>query len=305
MNDFLNRILVATDGSEDAELAIRAVVDLADGTGSELHVIHAWRRVLPAATYSSAVDDYAYRVYEQHAVELLGEQVRLVEDKGGTVTGAHLREGRPAGAIAGLAEELDVDLLVLGSRGLGAVERLVTGSVSEGVVHLATCPTLLMRGGEGAWPPSRIVVGDDSSEESEKAGRLAVNLGRLFGRRALLVRVYPPQTTYKSARVFNADMTPKPLEEMDEPLKRRAVQLAWRRDAQREEMRPEIKAATGDPAAVLQEIADEGEGTTLVAVGSRGLGTVRRFALGSVSTAVLRAVDGPVLIVPPPKGESR
>lgn len=304
MNNFLNRILVATDGSENAELAIQAAVDLANGTVSELHVVHAWRRVLPAPTYSSAVDD-AYRVYEQHAVDLLEEQVAFVEDKGGAVTAAHLREGRPADTIAGLAEELDVDLLVLGSRGLGTIERLVTGSVSEGVVYLATCPTLLMRGGKAAWLPSRIVVGDDSSEESEQAGRLAVNIGRLFGRRALLVRVYPPHPTHKSARVFDADMSPKPLEEVDEQLKRRAVQLAWRRDVRREEMRPEIKAAMGDPAAVLQEIADESEGTTLVAVGSRGLGAVRRFALGSVSTNVLRAVKGPVLIAPPPKRESR
>lgn len=299
MNNFLNRVLVATDGSEDAVLAIRAAVDLADGTGAELHVVHAWRRVLPTATYSSAVGGNS-RVYEQHAVKLLDDQVKLVEEKGGMVAAAHLREGRPADAIAGLAEDLDVDLLVLGSRGLGAVERLVTGSVSEGVVHLATCPTLVMRGGERAWPPRRIVVGDDSSEESERAGRLAVNIGRLFGTRALLVRVYPPQTAYKATKVFNADMTPKPLEEMDESLKRRAAQLAWRRNVRREEMRPGIKAATGDPAAVLQEIADESEETTLVTVGSRGLGAVRRFALGSVSTNVLRAVDGPVLIVPPP-----
>lgn len=139
MNDFLNRILVATDGSEDAELAIRTAVDLAGGTGSGLHVVHAWRRVLPAATDSSAVDDS--RVYEQHAVELLDEQVKLVEEKGGTVAAAHLREGRPADAVAGLTEELDVDLLVLGSRGLRTVERLVIGSVSEGVVRLAICPS--------------------------------------------------------------------------------------------------------------------------------------------------------------------
>ena len=304
MNDFLKHILVASDGSEDAELAIRAAADLADRTGSELHVVHAWRRVLPDATYSSAVDDNS-RVYEQHAVELLDEQVKLVEEKGGTVAAAHLMEGRPADAIAGLAKELDVDLLVLGSRGLGTVERLVTGSISEGVVHLATCPTLVMRGGEEAWPPSRIIVGDDSSEEAENAGRLAVNIGRLFGKRVLLVRVYPPQTPYRATRVFNADMTPKPLEELDESLKRRAVQLAWRRDVRREEMRPEIKAAMGDPAAVLQEIADEIKGKPLVTVGSRGLGAVRRFALGSVSTDVLRAVDGPVLIVPPPMEESR
>lgn len=148
-------------------------------------------------------------------------------------------------------------------------------------------------------------MGEASSKESERAGRLAVSIGRLFGKRALLVRAYPSQTRYRATRVFNADMTPKPLEELDESLKRRAAQLAWRRDVRREEMRPEIKVATVDPATVLQEIADESEETTLVAVDSRGLGAVRRFALGSVSTEVLRAVDGPVLIVPPPKEEWR
>ena len=131
MNDFLNRILVATDGSEDAALAIRAAVDLADGTGAELHVVHAWRRVLPAATYSSPVEDESY-VYEQRAVKLLDEQVKLVKEKGGTVAAAHLREGRSADAIVGLAEDFDVDLLMLGSRALGRSNVCSPGASPKG-----------------------------------------------------------------------------------------------------------------------------------------------------------------------------
>lgn len=49
-------------------------------------------------------------------------------------------------------------------------------------------------------------------------------------------------------------MTPKPLEELDESLKRRAAQIIWLRDVRREEMRPEIKAATGDSAAILRRL---------------------------------------------------
>ncbi len=48
--------------------------------------------------------------------------------------------------------------------------------------------------------------------------------------------------------------------------------------------RPQFKVAVGDPATVIQETAEESEKPTQVAVGSRGLDAVRRFALGSVST---------------------
>jgi uncharacterized membrane protein YeaQ/YmgE (transglycosylase-associated protein family) len=68
-------------------------------------------------------------------------------------------------------------IIVVGSRGIGTVKRLVTGCVSEGVVHLAPCPVLVMRGDE-AWPPGDIVVGDDSSEEAKRAGELAMSLGQ-------------------------------------------------------------------------------------------------------------------------------
>jgi nucleotide-binding universal stress UspA family protein len=63
-------------------------------------------------------------------------------------------------------------------------------------------------------------------------------------------------------------------------------------------VRPKIRAILGDAAAVIQEAAEEGKESTLVVVGRRGMGGVRRFVLGSVSSDVLRSVSGPVLIVP-------
>ena len=60
----------------------------------------------------------------------------------------------------------------------------------------------------------------------------------------------------------------------------------------------EIRTAEGDPAVAKLEAAQEGDGTTLIAVGSRGLGTIQRVRLGSVSTKVLRAAMGPVLVYP-------
>ena len=184
-------ILLATDGSEDAALAARAAADLSDRSRVRLHVVHVWQGLRPATLSAAAIDPYprAYEEWEREAGELLEEQTERLRSAGSTVAGAHLRKGRPAEEIVVLAEELDAGLVVLGSRGLGTVKRLVVGSVTEGVVSLAPCPALVVRGGEGAWPPSRIVVGDDPSEEAKEAGEVAVAMAATLG--VFLVRAYP------------------------------------------------------------------------------------------------------------------
>ena len=99
------RILLATDGSEEAELAAGAAVEFARSTGSELHVVHV--KLLPLTPPYPEVlgwrEDLEWA--EREARELLDEQVKKVEDAGGTVAEAHLREEQPAEIVA-LAEEL-------------------------------------------------------------------------------------------------------------------------------------------------------------------------------------------------------
>jgi nucleotide-binding universal stress UspA family protein len=79
----------------------------------------------------------------------------------------------------------------MGSRGMGPGKRLVLGSASKGVVHHARCPVLLVRGGEEAWPPARLVVREDGSNLSRSAGELAAVIARFSEAKGLLVRVYP------------------------------------------------------------------------------------------------------------------
>lgn len=305
------KILVATDGSKDAKLAVSVAVDLSERTGAELHVVHAQRKpqALPLARPGLAypfVETISHPdTCKREAEELLEEQVEMIRDTGGNVAGAHLRDGRPADEIAALAQELEVGLVVVGSRGAGPVKRLVTGSVSERIVQLAPCPTLVVRGGEGAWPPSRLIVGDDGSEEAKRAGELAAGIGKVFDARVLLMRVYYPQITYETERASSIRMSEvlsesvrmssqKLLEVGDESLEKRATELESILGR-----RPQVKVAVGDPVALIQEVAEEAEEPTLVAAGSRGLGSIKRFTLGSTSTALLRGASGPVLIVPP------
>ena len=147
MRPVSTRILLATDGSEEAELATRAAVALAEGTGSELHVVHV--TLIPITLpYPEVLDwreDLEY--VEGKARELLDEQVKKVEDAGGTVARVHLREGQPAEEIIVLAEELGANLIVVGNRHRGRIRRTLAGSVSDWVVRHARCPVLVVGAG--------------------------------------------------------------------------------------------------------------------------------------------------------------
>jgi nucleotide-binding universal stress UspA family protein len=287
---FPAKILLATDSSEDSRLAARAAADLSDKAGAELHVVHAWQSV------PHPVIDADY--YEAGARKLLQEQVELVSGSGGAVSEAHLVMGAPVDVILDLGEEIGADLIVMGSRGHGPLGRLILGSVSEGVVHHASCAVLVLRGGERAWPPRRIVVGDDGSEAARCAGELAAGIGGLFGAKGLLVHAYPelPEIDIEG-RESDARIVDDELRREERKLEERAAQIEETLGS-----RPKVRIDVGDPAAcILGAAQDGGPHNTLIAAGSRGLGKMQRMRLGSVSTKLLRAAEGPLLIHPHPR----
>jgi nucleotide-binding universal stress UspA family protein len=294
-----SRILLATDGSENADLVTRAAVDITHGSKSELHVVHVWPGppIPVSRSYvKTGLKDPLHDQREREARELLRKQVWRAGVAGGTVAGRYLREGRPAEEIAALAREIGADFVVVGSRGLGPVERLVRGSVSEGVIDLVSCAVLVVRGGHAWWPPSRVVVGDDSSRGAKKAVEVAAGIAGLFGARMLLVRAHPVILGISDAAKV-AEQEPVPLHTA---LCRHEISLERRARAVEAVLghRPKIRVREGEAASVILEAAEEGGEPTLIAVGRRGLGRLDRLRLGSVSTKVLRAASGPVLISP-------
>src|SRR5215216_7812882 len=179
------KVLLATDASKDAAWAARAAVDVCQRTGAELHVVHAWH-----SAPTVRLRPFMQRELKKLGKELLEEGVKGVEDSGGVVTGAHLLEGRAADEILDLAEQIGAGLVVIGSRGLGPVGRIALGSVSEAVIHHSRLPVLVLRG-EDAWPPERVIFGDDGSEAARAAGDLGASLCGHHGARALVLRAYP------------------------------------------------------------------------------------------------------------------
>ena len=141
MSIFPTRILLATDGSAEARLAATTAADLNKSNDSELHVVYVGelRPTFLAQTEQEPAE------LEREAQRLLDEQVKTVEEAGGTVNEAHLRLGRADEEIVDLADSLGIGLIVMGSRGRGRIRRALMGSVSDSVVRHAHCPVTIVR----------------------------------------------------------------------------------------------------------------------------------------------------------------
>jgi nucleotide-binding universal stress UspA family protein len=148
MSIFPTQILLATDGSDESKLATQAATELARETGSEVHLVY----VLPTPaqlighhSYSAEMRESLIGGAERDAETFLKEQAEKIRSDGGKVADTHLRSGDPDKEILRAAEALGVGLIVMGSRGLGAISRMLIGSVSDSVVRHAHCPVLVMR----------------------------------------------------------------------------------------------------------------------------------------------------------------
>jgi nucleotide-binding universal stress UspA family protein len=148
MSIFPTKILLATDGSAEAESAAQVAAELAEKTGSELHVVYV--EVIPyfaqySAGTAASYDRELYEKIEEEAQETLRKLTWQVKVAGGAVAEDHLRMGAPGEEIVGLAEAIGAGLIVMGSRGRGGMKRALMGSVSDSVVRYAPCPVLVVR----------------------------------------------------------------------------------------------------------------------------------------------------------------
>jgi nucleotide-binding universal stress UspA family protein len=152
MSIFPTKILLATDGSREAALAARSAAQIADETGSELHIVYVRPRNVPLHPghfVGPEVEEHwlqrEQELLEREAQFLLDTQVEEIEAAGSSVAQTHLRVGKPDEEIVALGEELGAGLIVVGSRGRGRLRRALMGSVCDSVVRHAHCPVLVVR----------------------------------------------------------------------------------------------------------------------------------------------------------------
>ena len=141
----LNTIIVGVDGSEGAERAARHAVDVARTTGAKLYIAtvvrppEGWWGIGGAPPTPEALSTALIEGQK----EVLDNLVAALDLEG--VDHETLQDlGDPASRLIAIAEERNADLMVIGRRGAGLVERVIIGSVADRICHHSPCPVLLI-----------------------------------------------------------------------------------------------------------------------------------------------------------------
>lgn len=140
----MQSIVVGTDGSPNAEAAVRKAADIAKGTGALVHLVCAYP---DAPNYGANIASSAKRDpvdLRSVAESVVARAEREVEALGVAVM-THVREGSAAHVILDVAQEESADLVVVGARGLTGLRRFLLGSVSSKLAHHTTCSLMIVR----------------------------------------------------------------------------------------------------------------------------------------------------------------
>ncbi len=131
---------VGTDGSESAEIAVRAAIDLADRYGAKLLLLSAWDNDDRRAP--DGMDDAHWTYNPADAVERVLRQAEELAASRGVETEIAAQHGDPADALVRLAEKHGVDVLVIGNKGM---HKRLLGSVPNTVTHKAPCSVFVVK----------------------------------------------------------------------------------------------------------------------------------------------------------------
>ena len=140
----IKKVLVPVDGSEQARKAIDFAANLAKQNDATIHLLHVYK--LPIIPEGMG----EYVISDRIELQALGDQIISVAQdevrkKGGQHIEATVMEGDPAERIIAYAKDHDVDMIVMGSRGLGSFKGLLLGSVSNKVSHRADRTCVIVR----------------------------------------------------------------------------------------------------------------------------------------------------------------
>jgi nucleotide-binding universal stress UspA family protein len=277
------RAVYATDLSDAIETAIgsRVCLECLQRYGiTEIHLVHV---TSPNVTTGMPGSDVGTRVRRG-----LERQRGLLEAEGFDVETRVVR-GTPHRRINGLAEQIDAELVIVGSRGKSPLRERFIGGTARNVARSATRPLLVQRilehddthevANEHLF--RRVLYATDFSENAERAFEQFRRL-KPATREATLLHVAPPARRSE----------PDPVEDADD----RLAELADRLEGMGVEARTMV--LEGEAVAGILTAEAEFDPTTIL-MGTRGQSRLRRLLLGSTSEDVTARADANVLLVPP------
>lgn len=138
----VERVLIPVDGSDSSRNAAKYAAHLVNSRNPTLYLLHVWEPI--NMTIGGDEAEQLRQEAQTQAMELLESYRGLLEPCGMQVE-LIAKSGRADYVILDLQEELDCDLIVIGSRGLSALENVIMGSVVTRVLEGATCPVLVTR----------------------------------------------------------------------------------------------------------------------------------------------------------------
>ena len=285
------RIVIGIDASEPAEDACRFVASRTWPAGTAIDLVATYDATgLSGLAPASATNLEA----EREALEgVVAERAALLRSAGLNVTTA-VEFGSAAQTIVRHAQETYAQLIVVGSRRLGPIASAVLGSVSAYLVDHAPCPVLVVRS-PGA---TRMLLATDGTDSSRNIPHILASWGDAF--RGLPVEVLSVAHEAHPIDPF-VPLTPRPPrpieaapdrdyalhERIAEQVADEMMDLGWHSAA---------VASAGDPEREILAAAASWR-ADLIVTGSRGLGTLRRHVIGSLSHDLLMHSQSSLLVV--------
>ena len=301
--------LLAYDGSEDAAAAIMHAGRLLAPRPAV--VVCVWESLAGALLHSAATEltgamrEAAAEIDEEDRrdAERLASEGAELADQAGFDAQARALKGQPKAwpALLTAADAADAAVVVIGSRGQGAVKSALFGSVSSGLLHHAKRPILVVPRSEEVMPAGPVLVGFDGSDASRAAVDAAAKL--LSVPEAVIETVWIPYSRVAAGGVAGAPVAvvSRAVEELENSIRASAEETAHDgvsvAAAAGLEARAEAIQASGPVWSTLRDSA-EGHGCSAIAVGSRGRGSVAAAVLGSTSAALVHHSHLPMLVVP-------
>jgi nucleotide-binding universal stress UspA family protein len=282
-------VIVGVDGSERSVEALALADLLGPALGRRVVIAH----VHPFRQLSSLFAEGEYERLEREVAESTFEQIRehlpsVPERRMQLVAG-----DSPAAGLHALAEAEGATLIVIGSSHRSAIGRILVGGTGERLLSGASAPIAVAPAGYATAGAGIQTVGCgfDGSQESHRALAWAAELARTTSARLRVLSVYEP--TLPASLTLGGGL---PTASINEVLRRQVdEELAQTMSALDADIDATGTLLDGDARELL---AGESAGLHLLVVGSRGYGPLRAVLLGSVSSALVRSAQSPLVVVP-------